>query len=249
MQNQCLSSGYRGPVSTCDWPVDRTCLPELPDESDDDYAVAVELRNHAENTAIAVLWALTGRQFSCSEVTVRPEPSLARGGCDGAMLTEAYFRNDFRGIPPTYFSPMAVKLEGPVHEIVAVHIDGVLVDEAEYRLENDVLYRIGKRWPRNDMTKPLGFPGTWSVTYVRGCPPPAFVARFVGELAAEMIQACRDAKHCKLPRTVISTSRSGVTHVFDPTRMLSAGYTGLPNIDTWIASTNPNRLASTARLR
>jgi hypothetical protein len=48
---------------------------------------------------------------------------------------------------------------------------------------------------------------------------------------------------------VVSTSRSGVTHVFDPTRMLGAGYTGIPEIDTWIASVNPNHLMATARVR
>jgi hypothetical protein len=233
---------------TCEWPVDRGCLPDLPDPGDDTYDAKVAQRNHAENTAIAVLWALSGRQYSCTELTVRPEPRGWQGMCDAAPLIEAYYRNDFRGVTTAQPSPLTVKLEGPVYEIIDVTVDGVVLDEAEYALENDTLFRIGKAWPRNDMSKPAGYPGTWSVTYVKGQPPPEFVGTFVGQLAAEMIGACESGK-CKLPRTVISTSRSGVTHVFDPTRMLRAGFTGLPNVDTWLASVNPHGLASTARIR
>lgn len=194
---------------TCEWPVDRSCLPDLPDKEDESYAAQLALRTHSENTAIAVLWALSGRQFSCTELTVRPEPVGWKGMCDDAPLIEAYYRNDWRGITSPSPSPMTVRLAGPVYEITKVTIDGQDLDPSEYRAEGDILYRLGKRWPRNNMSRPMGFPGTWSVTYIQGRPPPSFVGRFVGELAAEMITACIDTKRCKLPRTVVSTSRSG----------------------------------------
>lgn len=235
-------------MGSCDWPVDRTCFDDLPAENDPTYDAAVAQRNDAENKAIAVLFALTGRQFMCETKIVRPSPGGGGGICDDGPLVDAYYRNDWRGVPGAKASPMTVRLEGPAREIVTVTIDGVDIDPSEYRLEGDVLYRIGKRWPRNDMSKPRGFPGTWSVEYIMGSPPPPFVGGYVGQLAREMINACKNTK-CKLPRTVVSTSRSGVTHVFDPTRMLAAGFTGLPDVDTWIAAVNPHNLAQTAKLR
>lgn len=234
-------------ATECDWPVDDTCLPDLPAESDPGYAAAVIARDHAVQVAISVLWALSGRQFGCQTLTIRPEvggPTV----CDDAPLIDAYYRNDWRGIPQIKTSPMVVHLQGPAQEIVTVTIDGVTVPPSEYVLEGDRLYRVGKRWPYQDMSKPLGFPGTWSITYVKGMPPPRHVGGFVGQLAAEMYQACIGGK-CRLPRTVVSTSRSGVTHVFDPTRMLAAGLTGIPQIDSWLAAMNPNNLAQSARLR
>lgn len=233
----------------CEWTVDRTCLPELPPENDPDYEAKLTARGQNEQIAIAVLFALSGRQFMCSEKIVRPSPTNPAGLCDDGPLIEAYYRNDWRGVGPGKPSPMTILLEGPVYDIVTVTLDDQDLDPSEYVLEGDVLYRIGKRWPSNNMSLPRGYPGTWSVTYIQGAPPPIFMPTYVGRLASEMIVACEDAKRCKLPRTVISTSRSGVTHVFDPTRMLRAGFTGIPEIDTWLASVNPNNLQSTARVR
>ena len=240
---------------SCPWPVDRTCLPELPALSDpptqdeqDAYDAAVAARNDAENKAVSVLWALSGRQFSCEERIVRPEPVAGGGICDEGPLIEAYYRNDWRGVPLAGPSPRSVRLAGPVQSIVTVTIEDTVLDESEYVLEGDLLYRRNGKWPRNDMSRPRGEVGTWSVTYIQGTPPPAFVGGFVGELASEMMMACADQKRCRLPRTVVSTSRSGVSHVFDPTRMLAAGFTGLSGVDTWLASVNPNKLAHTARI-
>ena len=242
-----MTRGYRGPMPDCEWPVDEVCLPELPEDTDPDYERKLGIRENAVAIATSVIWALSGRQFGCKNIVYRPRPN-AHGICDDAPLIEAYYRNDWRGVPGANSSPMTVKLEGPVQEIVTVTIDGVDIDPDEYVLEGDVLFRIGQAWPPNDMSKPMGFPGTWSIHYIQGTPPPAFVGRFIGQLAAEMATACEGGK-CRLPRTVVSTSRSGVTHVFDPTRMLAAGFTGIPEIDTWLAAVNPGNLAATARVR
>lgn len=234
-------------MSPCEWPVDRSCLTALPAENEDDYAAKLAIRDSAEDAAVSVMWALSGRQFSVCEHTIRPVVEQY-GICDDAPLIEAYYRNDWRGVKGGSPSPMYVFLPGPVQEIVTVTIDGVVLDPSEYVLEGDALYRRGARWPFQNLNKPAGDPGTWTVTYLRGLPVPAFVGGFTGQLAAEMVLACEDQKRCKLPRTVVSTSRSGVTHVFDPTRMLSAGFTGIPQIDTWLATVNPNNLTQTARV-
>lgn len=68
---------------SCDWPIDRSCLPPLPElsasptpEEQTDYNLALLRRNNAEDIAVHVLWALSGRQFGACETTVRPWPGI-----------------------------------------------------------------------------------------------------------------------------------------------------------------------------
>jgi len=111
-----------------------------------------------------------------------------------------------------------------------------------YALEGNALYRRGADWPRQDLGRPLGESGTWSVTYTRGIAVPAGVDRLVGMLAVEFIAACDDDMTCRLPRTMVSTTQRGVTHVFDPSKILAAGKTGLPEVDLWLSAVNPHHL-------
>ena len=57
---------------SCDWPVDRSCLPALPPEDDDGYELALIRRTAAEDLAVNVLWALSGRQFGICPAMARP---------------------------------------------------------------------------------------------------------------------------------------------------------------------------------
>lgn len=249
------------------WPIDRGCLPALPDVPDlpDDptpvqtadhaaaqalYDAALARRNTAEDLAVTVLWALSGRQFGAAEIAVRPCSngySLARmsghwseipcgcalGGCVVA-------------------GPRVAHLPGPVHHHsddtpIVVTIGGQILPADQYVLEGDVLHRVGGAWPYQDLGRPLGEYGTWCVSYHRGRPAPAVVAPLVGQLAREFLLACSDDPgECRLPSTVTQTTRQGVTHVFDPARILSAGYTGLVEVDRWLAAVNPRRLAQDA---
>ncbi|OBC03370.1 hypothetical protein A5784_14145 [Mycobacterium sp. 852013-50091_SCH5140682] len=246
----------------CDWPIDRTCLPELPVPSDTPtadeqaaYDLALVQRNAAEDRAVFVLWALSGRQFGVCETKVRPCPenlSLAGYAMPWASpfvltLDEGHWFNWPCGCVGscTVSGPRVVHLPGPVAEVTAVTIDGVVLDPDEYQVEGNVLYRKGTSWPRQDLGRPLGESGTWSVTYTRGNPVPPGVAQLVGLLAKEFMVACDPSgtAKCRLPRTVVSTTRQGVTHVFDPAKMLAAGKTGLPEVDSWLAAANPNHLA------
>lgn len=241
---------------SCEWPVDRTCLP-LPelgeDPSDEEQAAydrALEQRNAAEDLAVHVLWALSGRQFGLCEMTVRPCPALGvppgpylfgtQGGLGGLWANIAC---GCLGTC-TVTGPRVVHLPGPVATVTAVTIAGEVLDPSGYQLEGAVLYRKGGPWPRQDLGRPLGESGTWSVTYQRGVPVPPGVDKLTGELAKEFLSACDgDEDRCRLPRTLISTSRRGATNVFDPAKIIAAGYTGLTEVDQWLAAVNPHRLA------
>lgn len=232
------------------WPVDRTQLPGLPDPDDDGYDAAVARRNAAEDMAVSVLWALSGRQFGVAETTIRPatNPSVfvwqrtyghwaeTPCGCAAGCCVVA--------------APRVVHLPGPAQPDtdttpITVTVAGTDLTHTDYSLEGDCLYRAGgKEWPRQDFNRPLGEPGTWSVTYWRGLAPPAVVAPLVGQLAREFLTAIGDdPSECRLPATLTQMTRQGVTHVFDPARILAAGYTGLTEIDRWLAAVNPHRLA------
>lgn len=84
-------------TDSCQWPIDSSCLPEITDDN------AQQVRD-AVDTAVLVLWALTGRRFGiCPAEYVlpyrpevcRPDQSLGRAG--------------------------DVVLPGPVHSVTSVH--------------------------------------------------------------------------------------------------------------------------------
>ena len=241
----------------CEWPVDETCLPELPelgDEPSGDQLAAFERARRQRETAVAlasqVLWALSGRQFGVCPVVVRPCPRPALPWSAVASPSLWVFADDIWREwscgcvgSCTVTGPRVVHLPGPVHSIVEVTVAGETLDPGDYHLEGDALYRVGGAWPQQDLGRPLGEPGTWSVTYKRGRPVPAGVDRLTAVLAREFLLACGEDDRCRLPRTVVSTSRRGVSHEFDPKRILDAGKTGLPEVDSWLAAVNPNRLA------
>lgn len=237
-------------MQTCEWPVDEGCLPEVTDET---QKAALDA---ARELAIDVLWALSGRQFGVCPVVTRPCPmsSLSSGrladpyGAGGLALTRVggEWRNEGCGCAGRcrLSGPRMAHLPGPAREVLEVTVDGVVLDPAEYTLERNVLYRIGAAWPAQDLSRPLGEDGTWSVRYLRGVTVPPGVARLTGLLAVEFYNACTGGK-CRLPRTVTEVSRQGVTHrMFNPNDIYASGKTGIPEIDLWLAAVNPHAVLS-----
>ncbi|OHU29023.1 hypothetical protein [Mycobacteroides chelonae] len=240
---------------SCEWPIDRSCLPPLPalddnptPEQQEAYDDALARRNGAEDIAVQVLHALSGRQFGACETTARPCPSYAQGfGYGPFVLT--FDGGDWLNWPCgclgscSVSGPRVVHLPGPVAEIVSVTIAGADLAESDYQLEGNALYRKGGvSWPSQDLGRPLGEAGTWSVKYRRGYPVPAGVDKLVGQLAREFIAACDDDDTCRLPRTLVATTRRGVSHQFDPSKVLAAGKTGLTEVDLWLSAVNPHHL-------
>lgn len=239
---------------SCTWPIDRTCFEALPDPGDDpdnpdpDYVAALERQTSAENTAVMVLNQLTAGLYGQCETIARPCPSGPRRGLRSPSQVLLWWdgANWLNGCGCVgrcrYDGPSAVHLPGPAAEIITVTVGSDVLDESEYVLENNRLYRrFGKSWPSQDLGRPMGEQGTWSVKYLRGLPVPAGGDKMAGLLAQEFVSAC-DGGVCRLPRSVIQTTRSGVTHTFDATKMLANGKVGIPEIDLWLNALNPNHL-------
>ena len=249
-------------MSSCDWPVDRGCFPPLPELSDPPtdeeqaaYDAEVVQRNAAENMAVSVIWALSGRQFGVCPVTTRPCPPqqhLFRYRYDwpvtayyGLSELDRYLLIQGCGCAGycRESGPSMLHLPGPVQSVTTVTIDGIQLDPATYRLEGDVLYRLGGIWPSQNLGLPAGENGTWTVEYMQGTPPPAGTGKLVGLLALEFLNACNGGK-CRLPRNVSNVSRQGVSFdMYNPNDIYDSGKTGLAEIDMWLAAINPHHLA------
>lgn len=225
------------------------------------YNAALAAQNAAEDMAVQVLWSLSGRQFGICETTVRPCPeghrqtSLYPYGLGFGFGGYSVFGWDGFG----WFGmgcgcagrcrrsgPGAVHLPGPAAEITKVQVAADTLTADQYKLENNVLYRVGDstRWPTQRLDRPTGEPHTWAVTYLRGTPPPAGSASLVGLLAKEFLAACAGDK-CRLPRNVTSVSRNGVSYqVYNPHDIFAYGKTGLPEVDLWLAAVNPAHITA-----
>jgi hypothetical protein len=137
-----------------------------------------------------------------------------------------------------------------VASIVEVIVDDVVIAPSAYRVDdNKWLVRTdGGCWPdRADLSVDSG-PGFFQVSYVRGTPVPAALLGVGGTLACEFAKACVGDNACRLPVSVQSIARQGVTAVFtDYQSLLERGLTGIPEVDQVIVALNP--FALKARLR
>lgn len=248
------------------WPVDRSCLPALPAEDAEGYEDAVANQDRHLDMAAQVLFLLSGQQFGVFEVVARPcpTPSLMTGytGSAGSprfpmtfpvMLFDGVtWKNVAAGcvVRCQHTGPGMVHLPGPATEIVTVTIgDEGDLDPSQYVLEGNILYRRGEstRWPDQNLSRPLGEPGTWSVRYGRGIPVPEGVGAFVAQLAREFLAACA-GESCRLPRNVVAVTSRGVSKQFDPSRIYASGKTGLSEIDLWLSAVNPHHLMAAPKV-
>lgn len=244
------------------WPIDRSNFPALPDPLPDEDAPeyqAVIVQRAAAQLAVTVLWALSGRQWGLTDQRVRPCRD------DRHNWFDRRYRDGYSGVTSYLISwegdrwvnwwcgcgggscrlsgPRAIHLPGPVHSITSVTIGTDVLDPSGYTVEENVLYRVGHQWPRQDLGRPLGEVNTWSVSYQRGLVPPEGVAELTGILAKEFLNAITADAKCRLPRTVTAASRNGVSYrVYDPAVIYANGKTGLPEVDIWLASVNPHHL-------
>lgn len=209
--------------------------------------------------ASEVLWEASGREHSgeCGPTTYRPcapacgcwpvgvygyswDGRLGRWSCGPASC----------GCRPT----SEVRLPGyPVREIIEVKIDGVALDEDEYRLDdNRTLVRMRDAaepntrlsWPAcqimdlNDTEE-----GTFAVTYTYGADPPRSGQAAAAALACQLYAACTEGVECELPENVVRVVRAGITFekVSALASLLLEGATGIAAIDTFIAGYGTKR--------
>lgn len=142
----------------------------------------------------------------------------------------------------------SVTLAGyPVTEIDEVTIDGDVVDPAGYRLDaNRFLVRLAdadgrpQRWPAcQRLDRDPTEPGTWSVKYVYGAPPPIAGKLAACELAVQFWYALHTPTKCTLPTGVTKLTRQGITIERLLPMFGKDARTGLVLTDAFLASVNP----------
>ena len=256
-----------GTTGPCSWDISTLCC------SDWD-TFSPSLQAQATDYATLVLWSATGRQYGACELTVRP---CGRWCADwsGGIAGMAGWWWDYGTWIPYIFNGVwyncacgfgsgcqtcrpdcQVYLPGPVQTISEVTVDGVVIDPATYRVDDQVwLVRTGKDvngqqncWPwRQDYNVDPPATNTFQVTYTRGTPPPNALLGAAGTLACEYAKACSD-QDCRLPGRVINVARQGISvNMVDVDTLLKSGLTGIPEVDNVIRALNPNGLKGRTR--
>lgn len=238
-----------------------------------DYTFPQNVLEDALTIASELLFNLTGRQWpgSCSDV-VRPNARFRANdnliGFNGAGSNQ---QGNWWQLPMGFCTCQQsrgffgctrvseITLGGaPVTEIIQVKQDGVVLQPSQYRVDD---YRYLVRLPDADGSRP-GWPccqdpalddtqpGTWSVTFAYGTPPPAGGVRAAARLGCEIAMACTPelVGRCRLPARTTAVLRQGVnTTMVDPKDFIDNGRTGLPDVDLWIKSVNPAGLRRRAQ--
>lgn len=211
-------------------------------------ALPTDVRAVAEQVAVRTLWALSGRRFGTLDVTLapfipRPRVDWYTGHRAGVAL------NAGSGMAVSgYCTPArAFRLPGPVVGVAQVVVDAEVLDDAAWHLDPDgTLVRTdGGGWPvAQDVYSPR-----WAVRYTRGIAPGVdgnlAAARYALELGRGMVA---DPK-CKLPSRARDVTRQGVSVTLAaPEDLADAGYTGVPPVDAWLRTVNPDGLRQAASI-
>lgn len=155
-----------------------------------------------------------------------------------------------------------IRLDGPVHNIERVVVDGKTLDPETYRLDpaNRLVRLDGECWPSCvDMEKPLGEKGTYGVVYRPGVPVDALGLQAVSELWCSLVKGDTCGKHkgecdcgecAALQKNVRRVNRQGVSYEFDPAESEIRGFQGLtPLAQAWLALVNPDKLTRAGTVR
>lgn len=251
-------------MSACDWTLDTSCC-----DGWDDFTP--EQQTQATTWAMEILDALTGRRFQQCPVTVRPCGPSCRGwggymtfpvgspsavGAWGAWMIpfidgSGTWRNCACPGSCSCEARHQVPLPTPAAAVTQVMVDGVILDPSAYRLDGRMLVRTdGEPWPAcQDMELANDAVGAFAVTYSPGEPLPAAGSIAAGRFACEFAKLCAGVGDCQLPGQLATLTRLGVSvENVDPVTFLEDGLTGVPEVDLWIRSVNPARLAQRPRV-
>ena len=238
------------------WPL-VTCHPdgacEHLDNLNDDAREAII------KSAVEYLWHWSGRRYGLCEVSVRPCEETCLGSWTATPLGMTasgpypYLRNG------NWYNTICgrcntdrcgcdtlstIVLPGPVDSIVEIWIDGEILPETAYRLDNLGLTRIdGGEWPRcQNMANspypesPGDYDDTFLVTYMRGNPVPASGQLALGVLACEKAKALCGDDSCRLPKRAVTVIREGVTiEMPNSSERFTTGALGIDEIDDFLA--------------
>lgn len=234
------------------WPIDPGCLDAaFADLTDDVAARSVAL-------ATSTLRRLTAYRVGGCPVTVRPCSQGWQGdalrGYQWASRGEPWYPALYSGVwincgceqPCRCSTGCEVKLPGVVGTVDEVRVGATPLDLAKITVVDGstIRWQGGGDCPFpkcQDMSLPMGEPGTFSITYTPGYPVDGLGAWVAGVLAVEFAKACTDGKNCRLPKNVTAVVRQGVSLTLVPGSFPN-GVTGIREVDAWIELWNPNRL-------
>ena len=208
----------------------------------------------AVSVASELLFLLSGKQFKgVIAQTIRPrDDSICMGTAVSVLMSGSMglIETD----PAMYQCACAglTRVDLGVHPVTAVSevkLDGVVLDPSEYIvLDERYLQRmagagpdyINDGWPRHQhIDRPTTEPGTWSITFTYGSPPPISGEAAATKLACELVKAFARAEDCQLPGRVTTLNRQGVSMTLIDPGMLSQGLTGVYETDLFITAVNP----------
>jgi len=235
-----------------------TCVPFEPEFAccDEWDGLPPELQERAVDLAWATLRVLSGGRVGNCPVIVRPclgPPCNActewwrrdlSGGAPwiGVGIRAGEWINCACGSPKCSCEPLCeIVMPGPVALIEAVWLDGAQLQVGDFRIDN--LHRIvrtdGECFPScQNMNVPITEPGSFGIQYVPGIVPDSSGLWAAGVLACEFSKACSGAK-CRLPSSVTSISRQGVTMTMTQ-QLWEGGHTGIREVDAYLMSINPH---------
>lgn len=134
--------------------------------------------------------------------------------------------------------------ETPVHSIASITQSGVTFDPATYSLRNNryVVRANGIPWALDPINELV-------VQYSYGLNPPESGKRAAIRLANEFILLYSGSPDCSLPERIQSVTRQGISYTLvDPQDFLREGKIGIPEIDLFLASTNPSGAKNKAKI-
>ncbi len=200
--------------------------------------------------ATVTLWRLAGRQARFKGLCVkvmRPEPHQCTTMPYGDSWPAGLARPSLKR-----YSTVRL-LDAPVYDVTRVVIEGFELDEDAYRLVayRDLIRVDGDAWPtRQELARKASVPpegdsdsrvGTWQVEYRVGqeVQEDARVAATV--FAAELAMARCGSTKCRLPQRYWQKR-------IDPMAFINDGKVGIPEVDAWLHSVNPQGIARRAKV-
>lgn len=214
-------------------------------------------KDRASAMAANFIWAASARMYGACERVVRPcgkdcndystywGPSEASSfhpelTADGTYIN--CFGTSCRCNTCNCCHICAVDLEWPVNAITEVKVNGVVVDDGDYFVydRKKLVKRIGCFPQCQNLALTSDMVGTFEVTYTQGLPLSAAGQAALDVLACEFLKLCT-GQACKLPSRWQTLTREGVTmSAFDDFSTLDGGRIGILEVDSWLASVNPN---------
>lgn len=232
------------------------CVPWTPNYACDDNwsTYDPDLQMRATDLAWASLRHLTAGRVGHCPARLRP----CRQDCSGEVTYRPYIRDGqwYNAACGTHRDRCScdhlwtVSMPGEVASVRQVVLGGeVLVEGVDYRLADrrDLIALAGRVWPTcQDMTQDFDGADAFTVDYVPGIAPGEAGLWAAGVLASEFAKACSGSK-CRLPSSVTSVSRQGVTMEFSE-GFFANGQTGIREVDAYVLSVNPNHLHTPSRV-